>query len=91
MNNVIDLKSKWAGMNALCTANPYIVVKVGGGNKDKNKKSKESIDRDKAMQGELNPEFLSTYEFDVEFPTDQKLEISIYDKQNFPMRDQLIG
>jgi len=29
MNNVIDLKSKWAGMNALCTANPYIVIKLG--------------------------------------------------------------
>ena len=30
-NNVIDFKSMLAGMNALCTANPFIHVKVGDG------------------------------------------------------------
>lgn len=91
MNSVIDLKSKWAGMNALCTANPYVVIKIGSQDPKDPKKQKGIKDREKAFQGELNPEFLSPYEFDVEFPQDQKLEIAIYDKQNRPYSDQLIG
>lgn len=34
MSSVIDLKSRLAGMTALCTANPYPVITVGDGNND---------------------------------------------------------
>jgi len=80
MSNVIDLKSKLAGMNALCTANPYIQVKVGEAVAKDKRKIKEINDRDKAFMGELSPEFLRSFELDVEFPEDHKLEIGIYDK-----------
>ena len=49
MNNVIDLKSKLAGMNALCTANPYLTLKVGDGTSRDKRKIKEVKDRDKAF------------------------------------------
>jgi hypothetical protein len=91
MSNVIDLKSALAGMSALCTANPYVVVKIGGGTGQGKKKCKEIRDREKAFVGELNPEFLQCYELDVELPHDSKLEIAIYDKQKFAYQDQLIG
>ena len=58
MNNVIDLKSKLAGMTALCTANPYVTIKIGDGIGEDRRKVKEIKDRDRAMMGELNPEFL---------------------------------
>ena len=69
-----------AGMNALCTANPFIHVKVGDGIAQDKRQIKEVNDRDNAKMGDLNPEFLRSFELDVEFPKDSKLEISIYDK-----------
>lgn len=92
MNAVIDLKSKLAGMTALCTANPYIKLSIGGGvyGADK-RKVKQISDRDNAQIGELSPEFLSVFELDAEFPQDSKLEVAIWDKASVAYSDQLIG
>lgn len=92
MNSVIDLKSKLAGMTALCTANPYPVIKVGDGvNNIQRRLIKQVNDRDKAMEGELNPNFLCIYELDAEFPIDNKLEVAIFDRGKAQYMDKLIG
>lgn len=76
MSNVIDIKSKLAGMNALCTANPYLKMNVGGGIPGHDKrKIKEIVARESAIIGDLNPQFLSFFELDCEFPQDGKLEV----------------
>ena len=65
MSSVIDLKSRLAGMTALCTANPYPVITVGDGNNDNeerlmgNKQSLKKYDGyERAVEDELSPQFL---------------------------------
>jgi hypothetical protein len=56
MSNVIDLKSYLAGMSALCTANPYVVITTGdGNNNNQNRFQKSYDDRERAFNDELNP------------------------------------
>ena len=58
-STLIDWKSRLAGMTALSVANPYPVVSINDGfNPDKdNKQIKQHMDRDKAVEGSLNPQF----------------------------------
>ncbi len=80
MTSVIDMKSRLAGMNAMCSANPFPVIKVGDGNNANPLRLLKMInDKDSVQQGELNPEFLKIYELDAKFPEDWSLEISIMD------------
>ena len=59
MNNVIDFKSLLAGMYALCSSNPYPMLKVGDGKNDPVARLVRNIDgREFAVEGDLNPEFL---------------------------------
>jgi len=68
-------------MTALCTANPFIKLNIGGGELDPNKKKiKDISDRENALLGELSPEFLAVYELDANFPQDSRLEVAIWDK-----------
>lgn len=86
----LDLKSRLAGMTALCTASPYAVVKVGNGvNNEEANIVKKANDRDRYMDNNLNPQFFRIYELEANFPEDWKLEISIWDKGAFV--DSLIG
>lgn len=99
MSSVIDLKSRLAGMTALCTANPYPVITVGDGNNDNeerlmgNKQSLKKYDGyERALEDELNPQFLMMQELDMQLPKDWKLEISIFDKSKVGrLGDKLIG
>jgi len=79
MNSFIDIKSKLAGMNAMCTANPYPVFTIGDG--INSKFLKYYPDRENAIEDNLNPEFLKAYELDARLPEDWKFEISLYDKR----------
>ena len=90
MNSVIDIKSRLAGMNAMCTANPYPVITIGDG-ENSNKMFKKKNDRESVINEDLNPEFLKTYELDARMPEDWKLEIALWDKTNIESLDQLIG
>ena len=77
-------------MTALCTANPYPVLKIGDGLNDNEKNIKKSIrDRERCMTNNLSPVFFRIYELDANFPQDWKLQIDIMDKGAFG--DQLIG
>lgn len=92
--SVIDLKSKLAGMTALCTANPYPKIVIG--NQDKSIKNtiltKSINDREKgAKMAELSPQFNSYFELDCQLPEDWKMEISIMNKAQFVAADSLIG
>jgi hypothetical protein len=70
----LDLKSRMAGMTALCTANPYPVLKIGDGLNDNEKNIKKSIrDRERCMTNNLSPVFFRIYELDANFPQDWKL------------------
>ena len=93
MSNVIDLKSYLAGMTALCTASPYPVISVGDGNNNNESHMQKKIDdRERAFDGELNPQFLRMYELDLQLPRDWQLEIAIMDKSNVSkLADKLIG
>lgn len=74
MSNVIDLKSYLAGMSALCTANPYVVITTGdGNNNNQNRFQKSYDDRERAFNDELNPQILRMYELDLKLPEDWKL------------------
>jgi len=85
MNSFIDIKSKLAGMNAMCTANPYPVFTIGDG--VNTKFIKHTADRENALEDNLNPEFLRQYELDARLPEDWKLEIAFYDKRNMKQLD----
>lgn len=93
MSNVIDLKSYLAGMTALCTANPYVVINTGDGNNNNDSRMQKSIDdRERAFIDELNPQILRMYELDLKLPEDWKLQIQIMDKSNVSkLTDTLIG
>ena len=80
-------------MTALSVANPYPVVSINDGfNPDKdNKQIKQHMDRDKAVEGSLNPQFFQCWELDAIFPQDWKLELAIKDKGMFEFSDPLIG
>jgi hypothetical protein len=58
LNNLIDLKSRLAGMYAMCTSDPYPKLIVGSG-QIKNEKDKKLLKfingREFAIPGELNP------------------------------------
>jgi hypothetical protein len=45
----------------------------------------------KYIQQDLNPMFYRSYELDVEFPEDYRLEIKIFDKGGFLSSDNIIG
>lgn len=82
------MKSRLAGMTALCTANPYPVIKVGDAKPNPDSKLvKEYRDRNEAMDQNLNPKFFRIFELDAKFPDDWKLEISIWDKGAFSFTD----
>jgi hypothetical protein len=89
---VIDWKSRLAGMTALCTANPYCVLKCGDGfNNPETRNVKVMNERDNSFKNELNPKFFKSFEMDVIFPEDWKLEVAIYDKTLMEYTDTLIG
>lgn len=90
---VIDLKSRLAGMSALCTANPYAVFKCGDGyNNPETRNTKYINEREtNVFESELNPKFFISKELDVIFPEDWKLEVAIWDKTMFEYTDSLIG
>lgn len=84
MSNEIDMKSRLAGMSAMCTANPFPVLKTGDGvNDDILRLNKSIYDIDATMEGNLNPEFLKIYELDAKLPEDWQLDVAIYDKGKF--------
>jgi hypothetical protein len=75
-------------MTALCTANPYPVIRVGDAKVNpESKLVKEYRDRNEAMDQNLNPKFFRIFELDAKFPDDWKLEISIWDKGAFAFTD----
>lgn len=89
---IIDLKSRLAGATALSSANPYPVITVGDGVNNPDRRIQKSVnERDQSMDGELNPRFFRTYEFDAIFPEDWKLEVAIWDKGIISYADKLIG
>ena len=72
----VDFKARLAGYQALCSADPYPVIKVGDGVNNTLKQKVKSInERDKNINQSLNPKFFRTYEFDATFPEDWKLEL----------------
>lgn len=76
MDNYVDLKSKLAGMHALCSADSFPVIIVGDGVNNKQEQTVKYVnDRDKEVRQDLNPKFFRTYEFDANFPEDWKLEV----------------
>lgn len=88
----IELKSKLAGLKALCSADPFPVISVGDGvNNQAEQKVKYINERDREVSQDLNPKFYRHYEFDANFPDDWKLEIKIYDKGSLAYTDALIG
>ncbi len=88
----MDLLARLEGLSALCTANPYPIIIVGEGSNDNvNHRKKYISDRDKPATQDLNPKFYRTYELDVNFPEDWKLELFIYDKRTIGYLDELIG
>jgi len=75
------MKSRLAGMTALCTANPFPEITLGDGiNNQETRRMKWWYDRDKAFAGDLNPKFFLMREVDAVFPEDWKLEVAIHDK-----------
>ena len=88
----LDVKSRMAGMTAMCVANPYPVLTLGDGrNNDEKKQVKKVAERAESADGELNPQFWRVYELDAIFPEDWRLEIAIYDKGIVSYADSLIG
>lgn len=59
----------------MCTATPFPALILGDGDESNSKKIKKIVDRDIAIEGELNPRFLKIYEFDAKFPIDSSLKI----------------
>lgn len=81
MSNSIDLKSRLAGMSAMCTANPFAQLQVGDGqNNDREKLQKKMDTKADVIEDDLNPEFLRMCELDARLPEDWKLTIEIMDK-----------
>ena len=81
-------------MTSLSTADPYVIVKAGGGEASVPPGSyavKEWNDRENAFNKNLSPRFFKIYELTVQFPEDWKLEIMIMDKAIVEFADQLIG
>lgn len=93
MSSEIDLKSRLAGMTALCTANPYPVITVGDGNNDNEERLIKKYDGyERSIDDELSPQFLMMQELDMQLPQDWKLNIAIYDKSKVGrLGDKLIG
>ena len=73
LNNVIDLKSRLAGMYALCSSNPYPVLQISDGIPDENCKTRKLDGREFAVDGDLDPEFFRIFELDAELPNDWQL------------------
>jgi len=56
VDSYVDFKSKLAGDQALCSADPFPVIKIGQGENDTvTKKVKLLNDREKALEKDLNP------------------------------------
>ena len=88
----LDLKSRLAGMTALCTANPYPIIELKGAQIiPENRAIKRIEERDLAMANNLNPKFFRVYELDVFLPEEHQLEIKIMDKAYASYADSLIG
>lgn len=52
----LDVKSRMAGMTAMCVANPYPVLTLGDGrNNDEKKIVKKVVEREDSINEELNP------------------------------------
>lgn len=76
IDSYLDLKSKLAGLQALCSADPFPVIIVGDGKNDtQEQKVKYINERDKEVRQDLNPKFFRSYEFDASFPEDWKIEV----------------
>ena len=81
-------------MTSLSTANPYVVIKVGGGKETEAPGSyanKEWNDRENSFNKNLSPRFFKIYELAAQFPEDWKLEVKIMDKAIVEFADALIG
>ena len=85
-----NIKDRLAGYSAKCTANPYLIIKIGEGNNDEGQGIKYINERDKAKLNNLNPEFYQTYEFEVVFPESWELRIEIWDAGGI-ISDDMIG
>lgn len=90
-SNFIDLHHRLAGLQALCTANPYPQLIVGTGQSQVGQNlSKKITDKLLVQKNTLNADFFKMYELDAELPSDWKLQIRIWDEAGFGT-DTLIG
>ena len=87
----MDLKSRLAGYNALCSANPYPVIMINDGVAEENRGTKKFNDRELSMDNNLSPQFFRYYDLDAIFPEDWKLTIQIWHKGFISYSDCLIG
>ena len=81
-------------MTSLSTANPYVIIKTGGGKdtvKPGSYETKEWNDRENSYNKNLSPRFFKIYEMNAVFPEDWKLELQIMDKAIVEFADQMIG
>ena len=77
---------------ALCSADPFPVIKIGSGENDHVSKRVRCIEqRDKAIEKDLNPKFYQAFELDASLPEDWRLEITIKDKGYTRYQDEEIG
>ena len=65
------MRDRLAGNQAISSADPYLVIKIGSGENDlRKKKKKKEGDRADAKKATLNPQFFRTFELDASFPDD---------------------
>jgi hypothetical protein len=89
-----DIKNMLAGDQALCSADPYPMIRIGnqGAYEDSTSKNVKMInDRDNAVLKNLNPCFFRSYELDASFPQDWQLHVEIYDRSILGFQESLIG
>lgn len=77
-----------AGMDAVCSANPYPEITIGEGNRGNLDLIKHVSDADKFVENNLSPGFFRMYELDGELPRDWKMTLHI---KNKGMMDSIIG
>ncbi|CAI2387752.1 unnamed protein product [Moneuplotes crassus] len=77
-----NIKDRLAGYSANCTADPYLVIKIGDGKSAGRGNVKMINEKDNAQENTLNPEFYQVYEFDISLPKDWTLTVEVLDKNN---------
>ena len=91
VDNSPDLVAMASGWNAKSSADAYPEIFVGDRRTDqssgKTKYIKEAHNR---IEGTLNPEFFTSWEFDMELPTDWRMQFWVWDHSTIGF-DSLIG